>query len=289
MPTTGGHREVQLAERVADGVDQIAHGEGIAVAEADGLEAVRVDLEHGDVVVFLIADDRGGIARAVVEDHVDVLVVLRGQLDHVVVGEDITVLRDDEARAGHGGGAVHAEEVGVGHLGGDADDLRAGLGIDRGGRQSGGIVLYRRRGLRVVGAAGRGCLGDPFERLLGPGVLERGDPAVETAPHEGGADETAQQRADETERDDTQDPAALAAFFMLLGLFRLGRRVITRRDGAFARGGIMGVGVDALFGKLADVAVFAFALLFGRVVFDLRIEHKNSLFFDGMGRLLPSF
>ena len=138
--------------------------------------------------------------------------------------------------------------------------------------------------MRRVRAALRGGLGDLFVRLLGPGLLERVDTRVEPAAHKSGADQTAEKRTDETERDDAGDPGAFAAFFPLLGFFRLGRGVVARRDRTLARRRIMSVRIDALFFKAACVAVFAFGPLFGAVVSVFRLVHGDCLFLLGWER-----
>ena len=98
-------REVE-AERVADGHDLLADGDLGRVAQLDGGEGrrlARIDLEEGDVGRLVDADDGGGdlgaLIRCALEDHLDVARGLPALADHVGVGEDLAVLRHDEAGA----------------------------------------------------------------------------------------------------------------------------------------------------------------------------------------------
>ena len=221
-------------------------------------------------------------------------------LDHVVVGEDISVLGDDEAGAAERGGARHAEEVGVGDLGGHADDLLAGQIIDI-ARAQGQAVGACRDG-RAAGKDGGG------ERLLPPGgeggdvLLQRGDPGIHHGSDKSAAAETAEQRADQARGDHGAEADALLfgrGSALLLRLF--GGRIVAGRDRGLVRADVMRVGIDALgiavfvvvfpvdpVGLLAlgGLAVADRALLF--VAEQIVKRHVNT-FFAGEGAVALSF
>ena len=236
-----GHGVVQLAQGVAHGVDRVAHKEAVAGAELRGIQALGLYLQDRDVVVAVKALDLGGVAVAVVEHDLDLITAGVGVLDDVVVGEDVAVLADDEAGARDGGGGGHAEDVGGGDVGLDADHLLAGeviIDVARahlagrgcgGGAGGGGTGLGQRLGGRLVADDG----------LVGPvGV---GDEA---------AGDSAQQRADEAEGDD-----ARGAYAALVGLlFRLGR------FGAAPAGDVVSVERGLALGGVACVAIAGLTL-----------------------------
>ena len=101
-----GHGAAE-AERVADGDNPVADAD-LVLGELDvGELAVRVvDLEQREVGLLVDADDLGLVLGVVVEDDGDRLALV----DDVVVGDDVAVLGDDEARAEAGRiGALPAE------------------------------------------------------------------------------------------------------------------------------------------------------------------------------------
>ena len=65
------------------------------VLEVDEREAAALDLDHRQVGALVAADHRGLQLGLVLQDDLDVL----GVLDDVVVGDDVAVGRDEEARA----------------------------------------------------------------------------------------------------------------------------------------------------------------------------------------------
>ena len=92
-----GHREGEVVtQRVAYGQDPLAHPGRAAVAERSGDEVLGVDLEHREVGVRIGPDDLGLELAPVEQAHGHLI----GAIDDVVVGEDVAVLGDDEARAG---------------------------------------------------------------------------------------------------------------------------------------------------------------------------------------------
>ena len=117
--------EGQLAERVADRQNVLAHDQLVRVAEDDGGEALRLDLQHRDIVACIIADECRIIAAAIIGRHGDAV----GILHHMVVREDVAVLGDDKAGAGRSRLGLIAEIVG-GHRGPDTDGGVHGGGID---------------------------------------------------------------------------------------------------------------------------------------------------------------
>ena len=92
----GGDGERQaFAQRIADRQHPLADPGVVAVAERDGRQVLGVDLEHGHVGVGIGADDLRLELPPVEQAHGDLL----GALDHVVVGQDVAVGRDDEPGA----------------------------------------------------------------------------------------------------------------------------------------------------------------------------------------------
>ena len=91
----GRHRAAQT-ERVADREHPVAHARvlGLELDEGERL-AVGLDLDERHVRARIGPDQRGWIFVAVLQRDGDVL----GVLDHVVVGHDEAVGRDEEARA----------------------------------------------------------------------------------------------------------------------------------------------------------------------------------------------
>lgn len=278
-----GHGVAQLAERVAHGVHRVAHKEAVAAAELGGVEAGGVDLQHRDVVVAVKALDLGGVGAAVVEHDLDLIAAGVGVLDDVVVREDVAVLADDEAGTGDGAGDGHAEDVGGGDVGLDADDLLAGEVIvdvarAHGSVGAGGGAAGAGAGLHQGLVGGRGVgLADHGRRLVGVGDQSAGY--------------AAQQSADQAQGDD-----ACGAYAALVGLLlRLGRfgttsagDVITVKRGIALRsvcrvtiaGVMVGVGFhDAVAAVLSGgiAALFAVVPVFRDVVVFIIWVHGSFL------------
>ena len=90
------HREGEPgAERVADGQHPFADPRGVRRPEGRRRQPGRVDLEHADVGVLVAADDIGVEAAAVEQEDPHAA----GAINDVVIGEDVAVGRDHEARA----------------------------------------------------------------------------------------------------------------------------------------------------------------------------------------------
>ena len=83
------------SEGIADGVNLLSHLQVARVAEHSGREVGRFDLDDGKIVRRVGADDRGAEFLAVVQRDFH----LAGVGDHVIVGEDVAFLVDNEARA----------------------------------------------------------------------------------------------------------------------------------------------------------------------------------------------
>ncbi len=89
------------AERIADRHHPVADPDRLRIAEADERQIVALDLEHGEVGRG-VAPDQGRLELAAVrQGHGDLLDRGAGprRRDDVVVGDDVAVGRDDEARA----------------------------------------------------------------------------------------------------------------------------------------------------------------------------------------------
>src|SRR5699024_686831 len=89
-----GHGEGQLTQGVADGKDLIPHLEVSGAAEGDRGQGVLagIDLQHGQIVVLVSADDFSGVGAAVVEGDFHIR-ARRAETfaDYVVVGDDVAV------------------------------------------------------------------------------------------------------------------------------------------------------------------------------------------------------
>src|SRR5580704_8639910 len=126
----GDRRRAALALRVAERDHLLADRGGVGVAELHGLQARgALQLQHGDVLGLVVADDLGRVALAVADiGHLD-----RGcAFDHVVVGQDLAVRGQHQPGAQRLGLLVaerggHVDEGGI-HL---RFDLRCGQGRPR--------------------------------------------------------------------------------------------------------------------------------------------------------------
>src|SRR6056297_188389 len=117
-----GHRVLQ-AEGIADGDDEIADLEDVGVADGQFDQPVFLDLQQRDVRAWVRTDDLG-FQRAVVEQG-DLDLV--GAVHHVVVGDDIAVVRvHDDARAR----ALHPALPGL--LVGQAEEAEEGVVVVEG-------------------------------------------------------------------------------------------------------------------------------------------------------------
>ena len=82
-------------EGVAHGDAPLAGLDGVTVAKGDCVQILGIDLDQGDVGL-LVGTHHGGVKLAVViQGDLQFL----GAVDHVVVGDDVTVSADDNTRA----------------------------------------------------------------------------------------------------------------------------------------------------------------------------------------------
>ena len=96
----GGHGGAQ-AERSADRDDGLADAQGPGPAERGGLEVLGAgDVEDGEVVDGTAPDDGRVLPVAVLVDDLDRTVVLGRVGDDVVVGDDVALVVEHEARPG---------------------------------------------------------------------------------------------------------------------------------------------------------------------------------------------
>ena len=83
------------AERVADGQHHVPDRDVVAVCELDGRQVMPIHLQNRQVGVRVAADQPSFQAFAADQDDLD----LRAVAQHVMIGEDVAVLRGDHARA----------------------------------------------------------------------------------------------------------------------------------------------------------------------------------------------
>ena len=196
------HGKRQLAEGIADGGYRFADVQLGRVAQRHRGELFCVDLDHGDVVILVAADDLAVQHVAVVERDLDVA----GVLDDVVVGEDIAVVGDDEAAASRR--VLHGLTVDVGGVDGGVDGDHA---VDRGG-----VDLRHGQLALAVHLHGHDL------RHLAGADLDVGLAAQRCADHvdSARADQSADERAAEHQRDGL-DCRAVPFFRRLVRLDRL--------------------------------------------------------------------
>lgn len=92
-----GERVVQL-ERRTDHADKFADPRAFAVAPRDRLEPGRFGFEHGQIRFVIHPDHLQGQTRPVLESGDDTGLRVRS-FDDVRIGQDVTLVRNDEARA----------------------------------------------------------------------------------------------------------------------------------------------------------------------------------------------
>ena len=91
---TGGDRVIE-AERRTDGQDPFAHFQLVRIAQFQGRQVLRLDLQHRHVAARVRADQLGLVLATVGQAHQDLV----GIGHDVIVGEDVAVVGDDEAGA----------------------------------------------------------------------------------------------------------------------------------------------------------------------------------------------
>jgi hypothetical protein len=86
---------LRVAERIADGDGHLSHLQGGGIAELHiGQRGGRADAQHRQVRVRIVADQVSAEAGVVVQAHRNLI----GALDHVAVGQQIAVGREQKAR-----------------------------------------------------------------------------------------------------------------------------------------------------------------------------------------------
>ena len=84
------------AKGIADGEHHVADFDLVAIRECCGRQVLRFDLEDGDICLGVATHDlRGEVALVIEQRHLDLV----SAVHDVVVGENVTVLADDDARA----------------------------------------------------------------------------------------------------------------------------------------------------------------------------------------------
>ena len=131
------------SERIADGGDAVADLQNGRIAELSGLQPFGLDLQNGKIARLVAADDRCGIFLTVSGQDAHGL----RAFDHMMVRDDISVLRHDNA--GPAGLAGRRD----GHDGDDASDAPA-------------IDLLQAQRARFIGGNGRHACGRLRDRQL---------------------------------------------------------------------------------------------------------------------------
>ena len=148
---TGGHGKLQHAVGIAHGINAVSHIHGITVAENNRFKAVLIYFDHGQILVLLRADYLAHIDGGIMGADGDIQPVLSRLFHHMVVGEDIPVLRNEEAGTADHRRRLIAEHV-IGHqLHRHVDHLPAGQIINLGGRE----CVRLRQGAVCFPAVGR--------------------------------------------------------------------------------------------------------------------------------------
>ena len=89
-----GHGGLQ-AKRAADSQHPIANLHAVGIPQLGYRQIlVGIDLDHGNIRVFIQADDLGGVLVRIVA--IQLHLNLRGLLDHVVVGQNVAALIDND-------------------------------------------------------------------------------------------------------------------------------------------------------------------------------------------------
>ena len=175
-----GHA-VLLAEGAADGDRELADLQAVRLAPIERRQILRLDLDHRYIVVRAGTDHPRVVGLVLIaQDHLQLL----GVLDHVVVGDDVAVRPNDEARADAMLLLLH-ELVGRRHRGLDLNDGTAGLARHVDHRGLFGEVVVDRPERRHNGITG-GC---HLDEARGE---QHGD---------GSADQRPDQRAEDDDRD----------------------------------------------------------------------------------------
>ena len=138
------------AERIADRDDQLADPQPARIAEPREGRRLAFEPQHGEIGVRVVADQSRRESAPVGKGRLD----LAGAADHMAVGQDIGVGREDDAGAGAVAAFVRSGDLQVKDRGADPVDRadhRARIGVEQSevlGR--GGIRRCRSAGLDVA-------------------------------------------------------------------------------------------------------------------------------------------
>ena len=209
---TGGHGKLQHTVGIAHGINAVAHIHGITVAEDDGLKAVLIYFDHGQVLVLLRADNLAHIDGGIMGAHGDIQPVLDRLFHHMVVSEDIPVLGNEETGTADHRRRLIAEHV-IGHqLHRHVDHLPAGQIINLGGGES---VRLGQGAIAFPAVGRRGAIGPAFigsENLLSGAFRQRALRLCRAGiPHQGkrpehAADYTAEKTQGQNRKEAGPDP-----------------------------------------------------------------------------------
>src|SRR5262249_26778155 len=90
---SGGHRLAD-AERVAHGQRHVPYAHAIGISQGEHRQVFGVDLEHGQIAARIIADEFRVVTSVVRHLDPDLL----GAVNHVMVGQNVSVFSDNHAR-----------------------------------------------------------------------------------------------------------------------------------------------------------------------------------------------
>ena len=120
---SGRHAEFQFTEGIAHRINRIADTQIITVSQQCRAQPGCINFQHRYIVVRFHADDLGIILGTVIGHDLDVKVRIVGVFNHMVIGENVAVVRNDEAGPADGAGTCHTEEIGHRNFRTDTDHL----------------------------------------------------------------------------------------------------------------------------------------------------------------------
>ena len=96
---TGGYRAVE-PQRIADGNGGFSHFHLAGIAELGGRQVLSVNFQHGNIAFHIGADELGRVSFSIVQCDGNAV----APFHHMVIGDDIAVLRQNDPRTGAAGG-----------------------------------------------------------------------------------------------------------------------------------------------------------------------------------------